>query len=121
MFNLDRSFSSFSSNDLDAARAFYAEQLGLTVTEEDGMLRLDLGGGRHHLIYPKDDHQPATYTALNFVTADIDQAVLELKQRGVVFEQYPMTDADGIMRNNGPLIAWFTDPAGNFLSVIQTS
>jgi catechol 2,3-dioxygenase-like lactoylglutathione lyase family enzyme len=116
-------FSGFSTNDLAAARAFYAETLGLAVEEGEGMLNLQLGGGQRVLIYPRDDHQPATYTVLNFEVPDIDAAVDELVAAGIELQRYEGTPQDdrGVMREWGPPIAWFTDPAGNILSVIQTS
>jgi catechol 2,3-dioxygenase-like lactoylglutathione lyase family enzyme len=116
-------FSGFSTNDLAAARAFYAETLGLAVGEGEGMLNLQLGGGQRVVIYPKDDHQPATYTVLNFDVPDIDAAVDELGAAGIELQRYEGTPQDdrGVMREWGPPIAWFTDPAGNILSVIQTS
>jgi catechol 2,3-dioxygenase-like lactoylglutathione lyase family enzyme len=121
MLTDSHAYSGFSSNDPEACRAFYADTLGLNVTEEHGMLDLLLGGGAHVLIYPKDNHQPATYTCLNFPVADIDAAVRELSARGVTFERYEGMGQDelGVMRGNGPPIAWFTDPAGNILSVIE--
>jgi catechol 2,3-dioxygenase-like lactoylglutathione lyase family enzyme len=115
-------FSGFSSDDLTKARDFYAQTLGVKVTEENGMLTLKLGGGQTVLIYPKDDHQPAAYTALNFPVKDIDAAVDELRGRGVEFERYGEgfgQDERGISRGMGPPIAWFRDPAGNILSLIQ--
>ncbi|HEU4863184.1 MAG TPA: VOC family protein [Candidatus Limnocylindria bacterium] len=116
-------FSGFSTNDLAAARAFYAETLGLAVEEGEGMLNLQVGGGQRVVIYPKDDHQPATYTVLNFDVPDIDAAVDELGAAGIELQRYEGTPQDdrGVMREWGPPIAWFTDPAGNILSVIQTS
>jgi catechol 2,3-dioxygenase-like lactoylglutathione lyase family enzyme len=116
-------FSGFSTNDIAAARAFYADTLGIRVTEEEGMLNLELAGGQRVLIYPKDDHQPATYTVLNFEVADIDAAVDQLTVAGVTLERYEGSPQDdrGIVREWGPPIAWFTDPAGNILSVIQTA
>jgi catechol 2,3-dioxygenase-like lactoylglutathione lyase family enzyme len=116
-------FSGFSTNDLAAARAFYAETLGLAVEEGEGMLNLQVGGGQRVVIYPKDDHQPATYTVLNFEVPDIDAAVDELVAAGIELQRYEGTPQDdrGVMREWGPPIAWFTDPAGNILSVIQTS
>ncbi|MBA2275934.1 MAG: VOC family protein [Chloroflexi bacterium] len=125
MLKDSRTFSGFSSNDIAKAREFYSSTLGLDVSEEDGMLTLKLAGGQSVMIYPKDDHQPATYTTLNFEVADVEAAVDELSQAGVAFEHYngtdgPRTDGKGIMRGGGPLIAWFKDPAGNILSVIQT-
>jgi catechol 2,3-dioxygenase-like lactoylglutathione lyase family enzyme len=119
-------FSGFSVDDIPAARAFYAETLGLRVTEENGMLTLHLageGGDRPTLVYAKPNHEPASFTILNFPVDDIEAAVDELTAGGVVFETYegtPMeTDPKGIFRKGGPLIAWFTDPAGNVLSVIE--
>ena len=115
-------FSGFAVDDLQAARTFYAETLGLTVTENEmGMLELHLAAGAIVLIYPRPGHVPAQYTILNFPVADIDSAVDTLIAKGIVFEQYPDmgTDEKGIFRHGGPLIAWFTDPAGNVLSVLQ--
>jgi predicted enzyme related to lactoylglutathione lyase len=117
-------FSGFAVNDLDAARRFYADTLGVRVTdvpEMGGLMRLNLGSGADVLVYAKPDHEPATFTILNFPVADVEAAVDELTGRGVTFLQYdnPPTDEKGIMRAGGPLIAWFTDPAGNVLSVIQ--
>ena len=117
-------FSGFSVDDADRARQFYEETLGLRVTvmpEMGGLLRLHLGGGTEVLVYAKPDHVPATFTVLNFPVPDIEKAVDELVGRGVRFEHYedPPTDERGIMRAGGPLIAWFTDPAGNILSVLQ--
>jgi catechol 2,3-dioxygenase-like lactoylglutathione lyase family enzyme len=116
-------FSGFSTNDIAAARAFYADTLGIRVAEEEGMLNLELAGGQRVLIYPKDDHQPATYTVLNLEVADIDAAVDQLTAAGVTLERYEGSPQDerGIVREWGPPIAWFTDPAGNILSVIQTA
>ena len=116
-------FSGFSVNDLDAARRFYEDTLGLRTSdvEMDGLCRLELGGGGYVLVYAKPDHTPATFTVLNFPVPDVEQAVDELTGRGVRFERYenPPTDDKGIMRAGGPLIAWFTDPAGNVFSVIE--
>ncbi len=115
-------FSGFSSNDIPATKAFYADTLGVQVDEQDGMLTLQLAGGGRVLVYPKDDHAPATYTCLNFPVADIDAAVDALAQRGVTFERYEGTAQDerGISRGEqGPPIAWFRDPAGNIISVLQ--
>jgi catechol 2,3-dioxygenase-like lactoylglutathione lyase family enzyme len=117
-------FSGFSVDDLDRARRFYEETLGLRVTEVQemgGLIRLHLGGGTEVLVYAKPNHQPATFTVLNFPVPDVERAVDELSGRGVRFEQYtdPPTDEKGIMRAGGPLIAWFTDPAGNVFSVMQ--
>lgn len=114
-------FSGFAVDDLPAARTFYADTLGLEVTENEmGMLELHLGAATV-LIYPRPGHVPAQYTILNFPVADIEAAVDALIAKGVVFQQYPDmgTDEKGIFRHGGPLIAWFTDPAGNVLSVLQ--
>lgn len=122
MLRHNRAFSGFSSNDIEAAKRFYGETLGLEVQEDNGMLTLKLGGGQTVLIYPKPDHAPATYTALNFEVDDIESSVDELAARGISFERYGAEsnqDARGIARAWGPPIAWFKDPAGNILSVIQ--
>ena len=115
-------FSGFSVNDLDAARRFYEETLGLRTSDVEmgGLCRLELGGGGYVLVYEKDDHTPATFTVLNFPVPDVEKAVDELTARGVRFERYenPPTDEKGILRAGGPLIAWFADPAGNIFSVI---
>lgn len=124
MFKTTKAFSSFSSNDIPAAKRFYGETLGLETSEPmDGLLSLKLGNGEV-MIYPKDNHTPATFTVLNFPVDDIEAAVAKLKERGVRFEHYDKpdlkTDADGISRDNGgPVIAWFKDPAGNILSVLE--
>jgi predicted enzyme related to lactoylglutathione lyase len=117
-----KAFSGFAVDDIPAAKRFYGETLGLKVSEEYGMLTLHLPGDRDILVYPKADHTPATYTILNFPVDDIDKAVDELAGRGVRFERYDQMEQDdkGVMRGGpGPLIAWFTDPAGNVLSVLQ--
>jgi catechol 2,3-dioxygenase-like lactoylglutathione lyase family enzyme len=119
MLTDSKAFSSISVDDIEAARRFYGDVLGLEVTETDGMLRLGFAGGGSTLVYPKPDHQPATYTALNFPVPDVEAAVDELSSRGVTFEHYDFVDPKGINRGGGPLIAWFTDPAGNVLSVLQ--
>ncbi len=124
MFQDTHAFSGFSVDDIQKAREFYGNVLGLKVTEENGMLTLHLATGAAILIYPKDDHAPATYTILNFPVDDIDQVVDELTRNGVMFEHYQnMTDEKGIARgrsqNRGPDIAWFKDPAGNILSVLH--
>ena len=123
MLTDSKAFSGFSVNDLDAARRFYEETLGLKVSdvEMDGVMRLHLGSGANVLVYAKSDHAPATFTVLNFPVPDVEAAVAQLVDRGVTFERYenPPTDEKGIMRAGGPLIAWFTDPAGNVFSVIQ--
>jgi catechol 2,3-dioxygenase-like lactoylglutathione lyase family enzyme len=121
MFADTEAFSGFSVSDIDEARKFYAQTLGLRVTEQHGLLTLRLAGGRDTLVYPKADHTSASYTVLNFRVDDIDAAVDELTRRGVSFERYAgmEQDAKGINRGGGPFIAWFTDPAGNILSVLQ--
>ena len=114
-------FSGFAVADLEAARRFYGEVLGLRVSSEGGLLRLQLGN-RDVLIYPKPDHRPANYTILNFPVEDIERAVDDLAARGVTFERYDgfSQDERGIARGDqGPPIAWFTDPSGNILSVLQ--
>ena len=125
MFRDSEAFSGFSVNDIDAAKEFYGETLGLEVAESNGMLELTLGSGATVLAYPKDNHEPATFTVLNFPVADVEAAVDELKKRDVAFEHYDFpgmkTDEKGIFRGEGPVIAWFTDPAGNILSVIEDS
>ncbi|OEJ29873.1 glyoxalase [Streptomyces agglomeratus] len=122
MFGTTKAFSGFSVDDTEAAKAFYGETLGIKVSEEDGMLTLHIAGDRDILIYPKPDHEPATYTVLNFPVDDIEAATDELARRGVTFLRYDHlpTDDKGIFRGGGPLIAWFADPAGNVLSVLQT-
>ncbi len=115
-------FSGFAVPDPEAARRFYADTLGLRVeVDEGGMLTLHLGGGTDVLVYPKPDHTPATYTVLNFPVDDVEKAVDELTAKGVRFERYPGFEQDdkGIARGQGPDIAWFTDPAGNVLSVLS--
>ena len=123
MFRNTPAFSGFAVPDIDSARRFYADTLELEVTEEHGLLTLHLAGDRPTIVYPKPDFTPATYTILNFEVDDIDAAVDELSRRGVSFERYDgfPQDEKGIMRGNGPDIAWFKDPAGNILSVIQTA
>jgi catechol 2,3-dioxygenase-like lactoylglutathione lyase family enzyme len=119
MFGNTKAFSGFSVDDIPKAKAFYGDTLGLKVTEENGMLTVHLAGDRPTLVYPKPDHEPATFTILNFPVDDIEAAVAELTRRGVVFEKYDTVDDKGIHRGEGPLIAWFRDPAGNILSVLQ--
>ena len=121
MFGTTKAFSGFAVDDIEKAKQFYAETLGLEVTEENGMLTLHLAGERPTLVYPKEDHEPATYTILNFPVDDIDAAVDALMEKGVAFELYEGAPQDekGIMREYGPPIAWFRDPAGNVLSVIK--
>ena len=121
MFVKTKAFSGFSVDDIEKAREFYGETLGIEVSEENGLLTLHLAGDRPTLIYPKEDHAPATYTILNFPVDDIDAAVEELGSRGVELERYEGFDQDpkGIARAPGPRIAWFKDPAGNVLSVLE--
>jgi catechol 2,3-dioxygenase-like lactoylglutathione lyase family enzyme len=121
MFENTKAFSGFSVGDVSKAKKFYSETLGLRVSEEHGMLTLHIAGERDILVYPKPDHTPASYTILNFPVDDIDEAVDELAERGVRFERYDDSaqDEKGIYHGGGPLIAWFKDPAGNVLSVIQ--
>jgi catechol 2,3-dioxygenase-like lactoylglutathione lyase family enzyme len=124
MFRDTKAFSGFAVPDVAAAKAFYGDVLGIDVTESDGMLTLHLAGGRDTFVYPKPDFVPATYTILNFPVEDVEAAVDALAAKGVEFQKYVgedlSTDEKGIMRQGGPLIAWFTDPAGNILSVLQT-
>ena len=122
MFRETKAFSGFAVPDISAAKAFYGGTLGIDVSEENGILTLHLAGGRDTIVYPKPDHVPATYTILNFPVADVEAAVDALTAKGVGFQRYGedfATDDKGIMRQGGPLIAWFTDPAGNILSVLE--
>ena len=125
MLNGNDAFSGFAVDDLAKAKAFYSTILRLEVAEEDGTLNLSIGGGKRVFVYPKGDHVPATYTILNFPVDDVGAAVDELTRAGVKFEHYNSneisTDAKGVMRGNGPDIAWFKDPAGNIMSVLQRS
>jgi len=124
MLAQSKAFSGFAVDDLEQAREFYADTLGLDVKviDEPGLLNIRLAGGRDVLVYPKGDFEPATYTILNFPVDDVEAAVDELTARGVRFEIYEGAPQDekGIVRGQGPEIAWFTDPAGNILSVINT-
>ena len=121
MFRSSHAFSGFSTNDIPKAKQFYGETLGLDVTEENGMLSLRLAGGGRVLIYPKDNHEAATFTVLNFPVANVDQAVDGLTNAGVEFERYEGMGQDerGIARAYPPPIAWFKDPAGNILAVLE--
>ena len=123
MLEASKAFSGFSANDIEKAKEFYGKTLGLKVSESHGLLTLHLAGDNNVLIYPKPNHVPATFTVLNFPVKDVDQAVDELTKRGVRFEIYDLpdikTDKKGIMRGKGPTIAWFNDPAGNILSVLE--
>jgi catechol 2,3-dioxygenase-like lactoylglutathione lyase family enzyme len=119
-----KAFSGFAVPDLDAARAFYGDTLGIDTAEENDLLTLKLAGGeRPTLIYPKPDHEPANYTILNFPVEDIDAAVDDLAAKGVEFLRYDGfgQDEKGISREAGPPIAWFTDPAGNILAILETA
>jgi predicted enzyme related to lactoylglutathione lyase len=123
MFKASKAFSSFSVDDLPKAKEFYSRTLGLKVSESAEGLELHPAGDAGVFIYPKPNHKPATFTVLNFMVDDIDAAVDELKKTGVRFEKYEgeiKTDKKGIHHNGGPAIAWFKDPAGNILSVLQT-
>lgn len=127
MFSNTTAISSFAVDDIDAARSFYRDTLGVEVTDEEmGVLTLQLAGDRPTMVYPRPDFSPATYTVLNFLVDDVDAAVDGLASRGVDFERYDGFDQDdkGIARSpggEGPAgIAWFTDPAGNVLAVLQT-
>lgn len=123
MFKQTKAFSGFSVDDLQKAKEFYSKVLGLEVVDGPmGVLELHLAGGTNILVYPKPNHVPATFTILNFPVKDVEKAVDELTQLGVRFEQYEgeiQTDEKGIFRGGGPLIAWFKDPAGNILSVLE--
>ena len=118
MFADTPAFSSFSVDDVAAAKRFYGDTLGLQTDDQPEGLGLQLEGGGRVFLYPKEDHVPATYTVLNFLVEDIEKAVQQLAGRGVSFERYPETDDKGINRGAGPDIAWFKDPAGNFLAVL---
>jgi catechol 2,3-dioxygenase-like lactoylglutathione lyase family enzyme len=117
-----KAFSGFSVDDIPKAKEFYSDKLGLRVTEETGFLSLHINGSTAILIYPKQNHSPASYTILNFPVENIEKAVDELSNRGVKFEHYEgdiNTDDKGIARGNGPNMAWFKDPAGNILSLLE--
>jgi catechol 2,3-dioxygenase-like lactoylglutathione lyase family enzyme len=121
MFKDTKAYSGFAVDDVQKAREFYGDTLGLKTSEEYGLLTLHIAGDRPTLVYPKPNHIPADYTILNFPVDDIDKAVDELTARGVRFEEYEGFEQDekGIARGEGPYIAWFRDPAGNVLSVLQ--
>lgn len=124
MLQTSKAFGGFSVDDIPAAKAFYGETLGLPISEEMGLLDITLGSGGHVIAYPKDDHEPASFTILNFPVDDVDKAVDELTSKGVTFERYDDFGQDdrGIARDpQGPPIAWFKDPAGNILSVLEVS
>ena len=123
MFKDTKAFSGFAVNNLQQAKEFYGQTLGLDVSEANGLLELHIAGGTTILIYPKANHTPATFTILNFPVDNIEQTVDELARHGVQFESYNegylVTDEKGISRGQGPKIAWFKDPAGNLLSVLE--
>ncbi|MDX6728354.1 MAG: hypothetical protein QOK49_3159 [Baekduia sp.] len=121
MFNDTKAFSGFAVPDVEAAERFYRDTLGLEATVEHGLMTLHLAGDRPTIVYPKPDHVPAGFTILNFPVDDIEAAVDALTERGVEILRYDGMPQDerGIMREGGPYIAWFTDPAGNVLSVLQ--
>jgi len=122
MLKESKAFSGFSVDNTQKAKEFYGRTLGLEVSESHGLLKLHLVGGTTVLIYPKPNHVPATFTILNFPVDNIEQAVDLLTKSGVRFERYEgelKTDEKGIFRGGGPLIAWFKDPAGNILSVLE--
>jgi predicted enzyme related to lactoylglutathione lyase len=123
MFRASNAFSGFSVNDVPAAMTFYGDTLGLKVSEDHGIMTIRLSNGGSVIAYPKQNHEPASFTILNFPVPDVDKAVDALTGKGVAFERYDTgdikTDDKGIMRGNGPTIAWFKDPAGNILSVID--
>src|SRR5213596_2964801 len=123
MLEKSKTFSSIAAPNIAKEKEFYSQTLGLKTSEDHGLLKLHLAGGNDVLIYPKPNHVPATFTVLNFPVEDVDGTVDELAKRGVRFEHYTQgdlkTDEKGIMRGNGPTIAWFKDPAGNILSVVK--
>lgn len=127
MFGDSEAFSGFSADNIAKAKVFYGDILGLDVSEGMGMLTLNLASGGTVIIYPKEDHEPATYTVLNFPVTEIDEAVEKLTALGIEFERYEEMEADskGIVRGlesgRGPDIAWFKDPSGNILAVLQDS
>ena len=125
MFRDTKAFSGFATDDVEKAKQFYGETLGLKVSDNEmGILTLHIAGDRDTIVYPKPDHEPASFTVLNFPVEDIEAAVDALTERGVTFERYEDMGEDGfdergIWRGGGPPIAWFKDPAGNVLSVID--
>ena len=126
MLNPNKAFSSYSVNDIQKAKEFYSKTLGIEVAPgPEGTLVLGVDGDTKALMYPKPNHQPATFTVLNFPVENVEKTVDELSRRGVRFEIYNepnlKTDARGISRGNGPTIAWFKDPAGNILSVLEAA
>ncbi|KRB36853.1 UNVERIFIED_CONTAM: VOC family protein [Microbacterium sp. SLM126] len=126
MFTPDRAFSGFAVKDLGEAKAFYGDTLGIPVQELDmGLLELTLGSGAKVMVYPKPDHVPAVFTIMNFDVDDVEAAVDDLNDRGIATKIYDdadfPTDAKGISRDMGPAIAWFLDPSGNVLAVVEAS
>jgi catechol 2,3-dioxygenase-like lactoylglutathione lyase family enzyme len=121
MFKNTRAFNGFAVDDIPKAKQFYGDTLGLDVTESYGILTLHITGDRETIVYPKPDHVPATYTILNFPVENIDAAVQQLTELGISLERFDGVDDRGVFRLGGPLIAWFKDPAGNILSVIEQS
>ena len=123
MIKQNHAFSSFSVTDLQQAKQFYGDVLQMEVSENEYTLELDIGGNKKVMLYPKKNHTPASFTVLNFPVDNIDEAVETLEGKGVRFERYNepdlKTDEKGIMRGNGPLIAWFKDPFGNIISILQ--
>lgn len=121
MFGSTEAFSGFAVDDVEKARDFYGETLGIETSTENGLMTLHLAGDRPTIVYPKPDHVPAAYTILNFRVEDVEQAVDELAARGVALERYDGFEQDerGIFRGGGPYIGWFKDPAGNVLAVLQ--
>jgi len=125
MLGNSKAYSGFSVDDSEKAKKFYSEVLGLQVKEQEmeGLLSLEINGANSILIYPKENHEPATFTILNFPVSDVEKKVDEMVAKGIKFEQYNnesiKTDSKGIFRGGGPLIAWFKDPAGNILSVLE--
>lgn len=123
MFGKSEAFSGFSVDDLDAAMEFYRDTLGMEVTEDHGLLFIHVARGGTIAVYPKDDHSPATFTILNFPVEDIDETADRLGELGIELVQYDgfPQDERGILRGQGPPIAWFLDPAGNVLSILEAS
>jgi len=125
MFKDTKAFSGFSVNDIEKAKAFYSDVLGLEVTQNKGVLELHIAGSNHIFVYPKPNHEPATFTVLNFPVDDVEKTVDELTAKGVQFEHYDFeqmkTDAKGIFRYENITQAWFKDPAGNILSVVNSN
>lgn len=119
MFEYGKAFSGFAVDDVESARRFYGTTLQLPLTQAQGRLRLELGPQKHVLVYEKTGHAPAAYTVLNFPVQDVAAAVRELSGRGVVFEPLEESGGDGVFRRGGTAMAWFRDPAGNILSILE--